>query len=155
MLLVEENHVHTRSNESEGHMLYMHSNGGRGRGRARGRFGQGRGGQGPNYENNSQFRPQDGSHQGSFGRRGSFHSDPSGQNATECRYCGKFGHQEEECRKKKRESASTSRQLTNYAANAKYADYGGLFVMRHRANSMMASDSENSASICNSNTRGS
>ena len=31
MLLVEENHVRTRSNESEGHMLYTHSNGGRGR----------------------------------------------------------------------------------------------------------------------------
>ena len=36
MLLVEENHVRTRRNESEGHMLYTHSNGGRGRGRARG-----------------------------------------------------------------------------------------------------------------------
>ena len=41
--------------------------------------------------------------------------------------------------KKKSESASTSRQLTNYAANV--ADYGGLFVMRHRANSMTVSDS--------------
>ena len=30
MLLVEENHVRTRSNASEGHMLYTHSNGGRG-----------------------------------------------------------------------------------------------------------------------------
>ena len=32
MLLVEENHVRTRSTASEGHMLYTHSNGGRGRG---------------------------------------------------------------------------------------------------------------------------
>ena len=40
MLLVGENHVRKRSNESEGHMLYTHSNGGRGRGRARGRFGR-------------------------------------------------------------------------------------------------------------------
>ena len=46
MLLVEENHVRTRSNASEGHMLYTHSKGGRGCGRARGRFGQGRGGRG-------------------------------------------------------------------------------------------------------------
>ena len=77
MLLVEENHVRTRSNESEGHMLYTHSNGGRGRGRARGRFGQGQGGRGPTDENNSQFRLQEGSHGGTFARRGSFHSGPS------------------------------------------------------------------------------
>ena len=32
ILLVEENHVSTRSNATEGHMLYTHSNGGRGRG---------------------------------------------------------------------------------------------------------------------------
>ena len=32
MLVVEENHVRTRSNASEGHMLYTYSNGGRGRG---------------------------------------------------------------------------------------------------------------------------
>ena len=118
MLLVEENHVRTRSNASEGHMLYTHLNGGRGCKRVRGGFGQGRGGQGPTYENNSQFRSQDGSHRGTFGRRGSFHSGPSRQNATKCGYCRKLGHQEEECRKKKRESASTSRQLTNYANNS-------------------------------------
>ena len=35
----------------------------------------------------------------------------------------------------------TSRQHTNYATNAEYADYGGLFVMRHRVNSMMVFDS--------------
>ena len=64
MLLVEENHVGTRSNASEGHMLYTHSNGGRGRGQARGRFGQGQGGRGPTYDNNSQFRPQNGSQRG-------------------------------------------------------------------------------------------
>ena len=62
-----------------------------------------------------------------------------------CNYCGKIGHREEECRKRRSESASTSRQLTNYATNAEYADYGGLFVMRHRANSMMASDSASTA----------
>ena len=118
MLLVEENHVCTRSNESEGHILYTHSNGRRGRRQARDRFGHGQGGRGPTYENYSQFRLQDGSHRGTFGRRGSFHSGPSHQNATKCGYCGKLGHHEEECQKKKRESASTSRQLTNYAHNS-------------------------------------
>ena len=142
MLLVEENHVRTRSSAPDGQMLYTHSDGGRGRGRARrGRFGQGRGGrggQGPIYDNNPQFRQRDGGHRGTFGRRGSPHSDSSRQNAIECGYCGKVGHREEECRKKMRESASTSRQLTNYAINSDYDDYGGLFVMKHRANSMAA-----------------
>ena len=67
MLLVEENHVRTRSNASEGHMLYTHSNGGRGW------FGQGRGRWGPTYENNSQFRQENGNPRGTFERRGSFH----------------------------------------------------------------------------------
>ena len=69
MLLVEENHVRTRSNASEGHMLSTHSDGGRGRSRARrGRFGQGRGGRGPTYENNySQFQRENGNNQGTFG----------------------------------------------------------------------------------------
>ena len=40
-------------------------------------------------------------------------------------YYGKFGHQEEECIKKKCESAFTSRQLTNYATNSDYDDHGG------------------------------
>ena len=66
------------------------------------------GGRGPTYENYSQFRQQDGSHRGTFGRRGSFHSGPSRQNSTECVYCGKIVHHEEECRKKKHELASTS-----------------------------------------------
>ena len=128
MLLVEENHVRTRSNTLEAHMLYTHSNRGRGRARARGRFGQGQGGRGPTYKNNSQFRPQDGSHRGTFGRRGSFHYGPSRQSAVECGYCGKLGHHEEECRKKKHKSASTSRQLTNYATNSDYEDHVRMFV---------------------------
>ena len=105
------NHVHTENNESEGQMIYTHSNRGRGVGRARGRFGQGQGGRGSTYDNNSQFRPQNGSQRGTFARRGSFHSSLSRQNSTKCGYCGKLGHHEEECRKKMCESASTSRQL--------------------------------------------
>ena len=42
-------------------------------------------------------------------------------------YCGKLGHHEEECWKKMRESASTSRQLTNYAHNFDYEDYNGMY----------------------------
>ena len=124
--VIEENHVHTRSNASEGHMLYTHLNGGRGRGR------------GPTYENNSQFWPQDESHRGTFGRR-SFHSGPSRQNSTKCGYCRKLSHHEEECQKKKHEFASTSRELMNYATNSDYEDRSRMFVMRHRANSMSAS----------------
>ena len=42
MLLVEENHVRTRSNAQEGQMLYSNFDGGRGQGRGRrGRFGEG------------------------------------------------------------------------------------------------------------------
>ena len=130
MLLVEENHVRTRSNASEGHMLYTHSNGGRGQ------FGQGRGGRGLTYENNSQFQQENGNPRGTFGRRGSFHAGPSRQNSTECGYCGKIGHHEEECRKKKCDSASTSRQLTNYATNSDYEDLSGMFVMSHRENGL-------------------
>ena len=56
---------------------------------------------------------------------------------------GEIGHHEEECRKKKSESASTSPQLNNYATNSEYDDYGGLFVMRHGANSMSTSSPTN------------
>ena len=42
-------------------------------------------------------------------------------------------------------SAYTSRQLTNYATNSDYDDHGGMFVMRHRANSMSASTSTNAS----------
>ena len=53
----------------------------------------------------------------------------------------KICHREEECRRKRSESASTHQQLTNYAANSEYDDYDGLFMMRRRANSMTASNS--------------
>ena len=57
MLLVEENHVRTRSNVLEGHMLYSNSDGGRGHyhGR-RGCFGQGRNNQGQPPEQNLYYR---------------------------------------------------------------------------------------------------
>ena len=145
MLLVEENHVQPKTNTSEGQMLFSDTDGAHRRGR------RGRGQFDLSHEGNSQFRQGNGSHRGTFTRRGSFHAE-QGRRTTPptCNYCGKIGHREEECRKRRSESASTSRQLTNYAANAEYADYGGLFVMRHRANSMMASDPANSASTSNS-----
>ena len=81
MLLVEENHVRTKSNASEGHMLYTHSDKGRGHSRARrGQFSLGRGGQGLTYENNSQIWQENGNNRGTFRRRGSFHAEPSRQN---------------------------------------------------------------------------
>ena len=95
MLLVEENHVWTRSNASEGHMIYTHLNGGRGRGRARRQFGQGQRKTRSNLRKQLSILAARWSHQGTFGRRGSFHSGPSQQNATECGYCRKLGHHEE------------------------------------------------------------
>ena len=65
-------------------------------------------------------------------------------------YCGKIGYTREERRKRRSESASTSHQLKNYATNAEYTDYIGLFVTRHRANIMVASNSANSANTSNS-----
>ena len=41
---------------------------------------------------------------------------------------------------KKWESASTNRQLTNYATNSDYDGHGGMFVMRHKAHSIKASN---------------
>ena len=134
MLLVEENHVRTKSKTSEGQMFFSNSDGGRGGGHGgrRGQFD-------PSHEGNSNLH---GSHRGTFGRRGSFHAEHGRQmRPATCNYCGKIGHREEECRKRRSESASTSRQHTNYAVNSEYDDYDGLFVMRHRANSMTAYDS--------------
>ena len=96
-----------------------------------------------------------------FGKKTESIEEPSEEGGLPCRtrsakmpptynYCGKIGHHEEECRKRRSESASTSRQLTNYVVNAEYVDYSGLFVMRHRENSMMASNSSNFASTSNS-----
>ena len=86
------------------------------------------------------FRQEIGKNRGTFGRRGSFHVGPSRQdNSVECGYCSKFGHHNEEFQKKKSESVSTSRQLIICATNSNYEDYGGMFFMRHRANSMSAS----------------
>ena len=46
---------------------------------------------------------------------GNSHAGPSHQNnSAQCGYYGKLGHYEAECRKKKSESAFTSRQITNY-----------------------------------------
>ena len=74
MLLVEENHVKTKITTSEGQMLFSNSDGGRRRGRGgRGQFDLFR-------EGNSNLRQEDGSHQGTFGRRGSFHAEQGQQN---------------------------------------------------------------------------
>ena len=50
-----------------------------------------------------------------------------------------------QCRKKKSESAFTSWQLVNYASNSDYDDHGRMFIMRHKANSMTASNPTNTS----------
>ena len=67
----------------------------------------------------------------------------------DCGYCGKRGHYKEDFQKKKRESASTSRLLTNYATNFDYDAHGGMFVMRHKTHLMLASSSINTSSSDN------
>ena len=122
MLLVKENYVRMRSNALEGHKLYSDSDGVKGRDHGRrGRFRQGRNNQGQLHEQNFYYLQDVANTLGMFDKRGSHHARPSRQNnPIECGYCEKFGHYEEECRKKKRESASTSRQLTNYSTNSDY-----------------------------------
>ena len=64
MLLVEENHVRTETKTSEGQMFFSNSDGGRRRGRdGRGRFDL-------SHEGNSKLWQEEGSHRGTFGRRG-------------------------------------------------------------------------------------
>ena len=122
-----------RNNTHDGKMLYSSLDGGRGQGRGRhGQYGQGR----PNQECNSNQWQADRHSPREFGARGSHNAGPSNRrNPAECGYCGKPGHYEEECRKKKREAG---RQLTNYATNFDYGDRGGMFVMRHKTHSMSA-----------------
>ena len=146
-------------------MLYSQSDDRRNFGRGdRGQFEQGRNGRQTQERNPYQWQA-DRNGPREFGRRGSFHAGSSKRNhLLKCGHCGKYGHYEEECRKKARDSASTGRQLTNYASNfdyddrsgmyinhAKDSDYGyrcGMFVMRHEAHSMLAQAST-SASASN------
>ena len=102
-----------------------------------------------------------------FGRRGSHHAGPSKRShSSECGYCRKYGHYEEECRKKACNSASTGQQLTNYASNSDYDDCSGIsmnhatdesdygdrcrmFVMRQKAQSMLAQASTSTSASNN------
>ena len=85
-----------------------------------------------------------------FGRRGSHPARPCRQNSSiKCGYYGKLGHYKEEFRKKKRESASASRQLTNYATNSDNDDHGGMFIMRHKPHFMSAQSSTNTSTSDN------
>ena len=59
------------------------------------------------------------SHRGTFARRGSFHAEQGRQTTPPtCNYCGKIDNREEECRKRRSESAST----TKVASSRKMAD---------------------------------
>ena len=94
MLLVEENHVQSKTNTSEGEMFFSESDSARRRGRSgRGRFDL-------SHEGNPKFRQENGSHRGTITRRGSFHVEQGRMSPPTRNYCGKFGHREEECRKR-------------------------------------------------------
>ena len=141
-LLAEETHIRTRSNVQEGHMLYSILDGGGDTTMEE----EADSAKADTTKNNPMntistiVKDIANMRGGAYGRRGSNHAGPSRQNnSIQCRHCGKFGHYEAECRKKKSESAFTSRQLTNYASNSDYEDRGGIFVLSHRANSMSAS----------------
>ena len=129
ILLVEENHARQTSNAPKGQMLYSQSDDRRNFGRGnRGQLGQGRNGwqtqgRNPDQWQTDRNRPRE------LGRRGSYHAGPSRRNhPSECGYCGKYSHYEEECRKKAPNSISTGRQLTNYASNSNYHDRGGMSI---------------------------
>ena len=85
-------------------------------------------------------------HQRSLGKGEPSRWNKSSNNPIECGYCGNFGHYEEECRKKKRESASTNRQLMNYAT---HSDHGGMFIMRHKSHSMTTSSPTSASALDN------
>ena len=123
---------------------------GRHRGRSRGRrvhFSKGKGWWvGWNHESNSTLRQANGNTRGTFGRRGIFHDEHDRKiRLVTCNYYGKISHREEECRKKWKESASPSREVPNYATNSEFKDYEGMFIMRHKVNTMSASGSTNTS----------
>ena len=64
----------------------------------------------------------------------------------ECWYCGKKGHKDSECWKKRADSEKTgsgsgqtdkgNRQLSHYAEGSEKVGKGATFMTRHEANSM-------------------
>ena len=110
ILLVLINHVRQRNNSHNGQMLYSNLDGGRGQGWGnRGRFRRSRHG-GLMQERNQHYWQEDKNSPREFGKRGSHSAEPSNHNnPIKCRYCRKLNHYEEECRKKQRVSASSSR----------------------------------------------
>ena len=106
MLVVKENHVRTRSNESDGLMLYVSTDERRGQSHVK----RGRLNQEQPHEHNFSYRQDVVNARGrASGRWGSNHATHNPQNNSAlCGYCGKFGHYKAECGKKKSESAFTS-----------------------------------------------
>ena len=143
MLLVDKNHVLMKSNASKGHMLYSHSNGGEDVAMQ----------EEADLAKHKAYEVRTMKTTPTFGKKTETIEECSEEGGdfmpiqvdevtqSKCEYYGKIGHHEEECRKMKRESVSVSQQLNNYATKSDYDDHGGMFVMRHRANSVSASTS--------------
>ena len=114
----------------------------------------GLGGRGESVLNGGGRRDQGRSHQsdpdrncGPSENRGSRGDENrQGKSAAECWYCGKKGHKESECSKKRADSEKTgsgsgqtekgNRQRSHYAEGSKRVGKGAAFMTRHEANSM-------------------
>jgi hypothetical protein len=151
MLLVEENHVGaSTSTHANGKMLYTKEDRPRGHGR------QGRSARngGSRQEQNKRHNQNADNSSGPSISRGSHGSARSRQEkvASECWYCGKKGHRESECWKKKVDSdkAGSSRRDAERRSKSHYVEgseragngVGPAFAMKHKANSMAVNTSK-------------
>jgi hypothetical protein len=137
MLLVEENHVGvSTSTHTDNKMLYMEGE------RPRGRGGRGRGESVRNGGDRQRRHERDAdSNPGPSRSRGS-----RGEPALDCWYCGKRGHRENECWKKRAESGRTASgfgridgrnwQRSHYVEGSGEAGGSSAFVTRHKEKSM-------------------
>ena len=131
MLLVEENHIQTKTNTSEGQMFFSESDGGRRRGRrGRGRF---------------DLSQRNLRKKGELPRQ-----KRSANHATYVQLLRKTRPSQRGVPKKKKQVGFNKPETHKLRRERGICGYGGPFVMRHGANSMMASNSANSASTSNS-----
>ena len=146
MLLVEENHTGvSKSTHANNKMLYMEedrpSGGSAHDGADRQEKNRRHGG---DVDNNSRPSHSRGSQGGARNQQG--------KPMVECWYCGKKGHRESECWKKKADSDKSglckakhgNRKRSHYAEGSRVAEngWGPAFVMKHKANSMKGSTSK-------------
>jgi hypothetical protein len=141
MLLVEENHMGAAAMSTHTDIKMLYTEGERPRGRG-GRS------ESVSHGGNRQRRHQRDADNnlGPSGSRGS-----RGESALDCWYCGKKGHRESECWKKRAESGKTvsgsgsgwtdrrNRQQSHYAEGFGEAGGASAFVTRHEVNSVKRS----------------